>query len=92
MATVKKKSIDFEPAYFSKMDNNITQRSGVVWSWIKLIGYCLIAIAFSCHLHYKLPEPISHRGINPKNGLAEFSERNAIETIHYLADTLGYRK
>ncbi|KAI9305107.1 hypothetical protein BJ944DRAFT_162332 [Cunninghamella echinulata] len=73
------------------MDNNITQRSGVVWSWFKLISYSLIAIIFSCHLHYNLPDPVAHRGINPKNGLSEFSERNAIETISYLSDTLGYR-
>ncbi|KAI8338731.1 hypothetical protein BC941DRAFT_460874 [Chlamydoabsidia padenii] len=73
------------------MDTTLNKRSGMVWSWIRLIGYCCIAVMLSTHLHYRLPTPKTHRGVDPKTGLAEFSERNAIETISYLSDTLGYR-
>ncbi|CAO3577048.1 unnamed protein product [Absidia cylindrospora] len=86
-----KDNTDFEPAYFSKLDNNLDRRSGAGWSWLRLIGYCIIAVMISTHLHYKLPAPKTHRGIDPKTGLVEFSERNAIDTISYLSDTLGYR-
>ncbi|KAI8083071.1 uncharacterized protein BX664DRAFT_339762 [Halteromyces radiatus] len=88
-----KNSLDFEPTYFSKMDSDLSKRSGGGggWSWFQLISCCFLAILLSTHFHYKLPEPKTHRGVDPNTGLVEFSERNAIETISYLSDTLGYR-
>ncbi|KAI9318759.1 hypothetical protein BX666DRAFT_1855668 [Dichotomocladium elegans] len=67
-------------------------RQGALVSWLRLLMYWALAITIATRLHYRLPAPKSHRGQNPDTGLAEFSEYNAMETISYLADTLGYRK
>ena len=67
-------------------------RQGAVVSWTRLIFYWIAAIAIATHLHYKLPSPKQHRGVDPETGVTEFSEHKAMETISYLSDTLGYRK
>lgn len=67
-------------------------RQGAASSWARLIFYWIVAIAIATHLHYKLPSPKQHRGVDPDTGMTEFSEYNALETISYLSDTLGYRK
>ncbi|ORZ24635.1 hypothetical protein BCR42DRAFT_403350 [Absidia repens] len=87
----KEKNKDFGPTHLSRMDDLLGKRPGAGSSWLRLIGYCLIAILLSTHLHYKLPEPKTHRGVDLKTGMTEFSERNAMETISYLSDTLGHR-
>ncbi|KAI8340698.1 hypothetical protein BC941DRAFT_371108 [Chlamydoabsidia padenii] len=91
MASQRKDESVFRPDNFSEMDKSSGKRSSVGWSWLWLIGYCLFAFLLSAHLHYKLPTPKTHLGVNPETGAVEFSERNAIETISYLSDTLGYR-
>lgn len=61
-------------------------------SWLTLIFSILLGIAVAFHFHYKLPAPANHLGINPQTGLSDFSERNAVNIISHLSDTIGYRK
>jgi hypothetical protein len=61
-------------------------------SYLLLGTYLIAAIILGSSLHYQLPEPKTHRGISPLVDAGEFSEYNAIETLTYLGDTLGYRK
>ncbi|KAI8070896.1 hypothetical protein BC940DRAFT_235259 [Gongronella butleri] len=67
------------------------RRSGVLLSWLRLAVYCFTAIFFSYQLHYRVPAPKTHRGVSPVSHQAEFSEYNAMSTISYLSDTIGYR-
>jgi hypothetical protein len=60
-------------------------------SYLLLAVYVLAAVLLGSSLHYQLPQPKSHRGISPQTDAAEFSEYNALETITYLGETLGYR-
>ncbi|CAO3689480.1 unnamed protein product [Umbelopsis ramanniana] len=60
-------------------------------SYLLLAVYVLSAVLLGSSLHYQLPQPKSHRGISPQTDAAEFSEYNALETITYLGETLGYR-
>ncbi|CAM0140646.1 hypothetical protein VKS41_006671 [Umbelopsis sp. WA50703] len=60
-------------------------------SYLLLGTYLIAAIILGSSLHYQLPEPKTHRGISPLVDAGEFSEYNAIETLTYLGDTLGYR-
>lgn len=61
-------------------------------SYLLLGTYLIAAILLGSSLHYQLPQPKTHRGISPLVDAGEFSEYNAIETLTYLGDTLGYRK
>ncbi|KAG0163832.1 hypothetical protein DFQ28_011149 [Apophysomyces sp. BC1034] len=67
-----------------------SSRIGAARSWFRFIAYCVCAMIIATHLHYRLPTPKSQRGVVHK-GVSEFSEHNAMETISYLSDTLGYR-
>lgn len=75
-----------------KSSRDTRARQGAATSWARLIFYWIAAIAIATHLHYKLPSPKQHRGVDPDTGVTEFSEHNAMKTISYLSDTLGYRK
>ncbi|KAI9008790.1 hypothetical protein CLU79DRAFT_800107 [Phycomyces nitens] len=77
--------------YASDVAESLTSRPGALSSWFRIITYCIVAIAIAKHLHYRLPEPKTHRGVNPETGLNEFSEYNAVETMAYLSETIGYR-
>ncbi|ORX49385.1 hypothetical protein DM01DRAFT_1338070 [Hesseltinella vesiculosa] len=80
------------PIDFASMkETRPIQRPGVVWSWLRLLLYCGVAIYLSFQLHYKLPTPKIHHGVHPETDQPEFSEFNAIQTISYLSDTIGYR-
>ncbi|KAI9266828.1 hypothetical protein BDA99DRAFT_506777 [Phascolomyces articulosus] len=95
MATLRKKirddsSSSLDPVSIS--EKAIVESSGGAFgSWFRLLACWVFAIALATHLHYKLPEPKIHRGVDPDTGYTEFSEHNAMETISYLSDTLGYR-
>ncbi|KAL0095054.1 hypothetical protein J3Q64DRAFT_1653385 [Phycomyces blakesleeanus] len=92
MATLRKKSgSSGATLYASDVAESLTSRPGALASWFRIIVYCLLAIVIAKHLHYRLPEPKTHRGINPETGLNEFSEYNAVETMAYLSETIGYR-
>ncbi|KAF7728296.1 hypothetical protein EC973_006471 [Apophysomyces ossiformis] len=65
-------------------------RMNAVQSWFRFVIYCLCAIAISTYLHYRLPMPQSQRSAAQKD-ISGFYEDNAMETISYLSDTLGYR-
>lgn len=60
-------------------------------SYLLLAVYVISAILLGSSLHYQLPQPKTHRGISPQVDAAEFSEYNAVETLTYLGETLGYR-
>ncbi|GAB5585290.1 hypothetical protein Unana1_00190 [Umbelopsis nana] len=60
-------------------------------SYLLLAVYVLTAVLLGSSLHYQLPQPKLHRGISPQVDAAEFSEYNAVETLTYLGETLGYR-
>lgn len=60
-------------------------------SYLLLAVYVLTAVLLGSSLHYRLPQPKLHRGISPQVDAAEFSEYNAVETLTYLGETLGYR-
>lgn len=92
MTSQAKERAGLRPDNFAIRDKPQGKRSSAGWSWLRLIAYCFIAFVLSAHLHYKLPTPKTHRGVDPETGAVEFSERNAVETISYLSDTLGYRK
>ncbi|KAI8968494.1 hypothetical protein BDF20DRAFT_908139 [Mycotypha africana] len=62
----------------------------VCLSWSTLIVSLLLGIAISFRLHYKLPKPAHHLGYD-SNGIASFSENNAVSIISHLSDTIGYR-
>ncbi|KAI9497389.1 hypothetical protein BDB00DRAFT_804285 [Zychaea mexicana] len=96
MATLRKKARDTEPLDpVSVSEKALVEEGassgGALRSWFRLFACWVFAIAVATHLHYKLPEPKSHRGVDPTTGNTEFSEHNAMETIAYLSDTLGYR-
>ncbi|KAI8140930.1 hypothetical protein BJV82DRAFT_621619 [Fennellomyces sp. T-0311] len=92
MATLRKKPRDVEPVSLSeKAVIEEGTSSGAFGSWFRLLTCWIVAIVVATHLHYKLPLPKTHRGVDPTTGISEFSEYNAMETISYLSDTLGYR-
>jgi hypothetical protein len=63
----------------------------VLMSWFSLIASAFLGIALAFHFHYKVPAPTNHLGYN-EQGVSDFSERNAINIISHLSDTIGYRK
>ncbi|KAG2227737.1 hypothetical protein INT45_004779 [Circinella minor] len=95
MATLRKKNRDnvgLDPVSVS--EKTIVEEGGAhggLGSWLRLLACWIFAITLATHLHYKLPEPKGHRGVDLDTGYTEFSEYNAMETISYLSDTLGYR-
>ena len=96
MATLRKKNRDdvgLDPVSVS--EKAIVEEGGAhggFGSWLRLLACWTFAITLATHLHYRLPEAKGHRGVDPDTGYTEFSEHNAMETISYLSDTLGYRK
>ncbi|KAI8997490.1 hypothetical protein BDB01DRAFT_840777 [Pilobolus umbonatus] len=63
----------------------------VVTSWVVILISILLGASVACHFHYQIPEPANHLGFNPKTGLSDFSEHNAMEIISHLSETIGYR-
>lgn len=68
------------------ISKSATAPSNWLASWSRLVVCWLLAIAVATHFHYKLPTP------RARSTGTEFSEHNAMQTISYLSDTLGYRK
>lgn len=73
-------------------NHRLPSTSTVAWSWSRLVLYWILAIVLGTWLHYRLPAPRAHRGPDPLTNDDGFSEHNAMETIAYLSDTLGYRR
>ena len=60
-------------------------------SWFTVVLSSVLGIALAYHFHYQVPLPANHLGYN-EQGLSDFSERNAVNIISHLSDTIGYRK
>ncbi|KAI8370366.1 uncharacterized protein BYT42DRAFT_582089 [Radiomyces spectabilis] len=95
MTNLRKKPTDSsQTAVYASFDDEKKPRvktTGAWSSWLRLLSYCGIAFTLATYLHYRLPSPDTHRGIHPTTGQTQFSEYNAMKTISYLSDTLGYR-
>lgn len=65
---------------------------GISLAWLLICASTFLGMYFSFCLHYRLPSPTNQLGFSPETSLSEFSEKNAIETISYLSETIGYRK
>lgn len=64
---------------------------GISRSWLLVVAGIFAGMCLSFRLHYQLPSPANHLGLNLKTNTAEFSEKNAIKAISYLSETVGYR-
>ncbi|KAI7862013.1 hypothetical protein BDF14DRAFT_1861093 [Spinellus fusiger] len=74
----------------SSVAASLTERPGALKSWTRLLVYCIVACLIARYFHYRLPAPKTHRNLLPPQK-DEFSEYNAVETMSYLSDTIGYR-
>ncbi|KAG1379989.1 hypothetical protein G6F61_004455 [Rhizopus arrhizus] len=64
---------------------------GISRSWLLVLASIFAGMCLSFRLHYQLPSPVNHLGLNLKTNITEFSEKNAIKAISYLSETVGYR-
>jgi hypothetical protein len=64
---------------------------GISRSWLLVLASIFAGMCLSFRLHYQLPSPANHLGLNLKTNITEFSEKNAIKAISYLSETVGYR-
>lgn len=65
---------------------------GISLAWLLICTSTFLGMYLSFCLHYRLPSPTNQFDFSPETSLSEFSEKNAIETISYLSETIGYRK